>query len=109
MRADAPPFGLIGAPVRVLVARPWDFASQDGRGRLVGRVVAVAPDGAEVILDFPALTEISPGDVRLRALPLHRVSESVAVRIAGGQSVAVRLYGVGEGPPRFLGAAQRMA
>ena len=95
--------------MRVLVARPWDFASQDGRGRLVGRVVAIAPDGAEVILDFPALAAISPGEIRLRALPLHRVSESVAVRIAGGQSVAVRLYGASDGPPRFLGAAQRMS
>ena len=72
-------------------------------------MVAIAPDGAEVILDFPALAAISPGDIRLRALPLHRVSESVAVRIAGGQSVAVRLYGASDGPPRFLGAAQRMS
>ena len=50
MRAEPLPHGLIGAPVLVLVAEPWDFESPEGRGRLRGQVSKIqdfAPEGGQ--------------------------------------------------------------
>lgn len=107
MFAEAPPIGLIGAHVLVLVAQPWDFVSRDGRGRLRAVVHSQASDGGEFVLRFAPFTIGGAPVEALRALPLHPMSESLARGLGRGDSVGVRLHAWETGARLILVGAMR--
>jgi hypothetical protein len=112
VRAEAPPLGLIGATVLVLVAKPWDFESPEGRGRLRGQVSKIhdfAPEGGQEVMISVAPTALG-GDVvtTLRALGLHPAQEDLIDRLKSGLTTGVRLYGPGPRSPLLVGSIRRL-
>ena len=112
MRADAPPPGLIGATVLVLVAEPWDFESPEGRGRLRGQVSKIqdfAPDGGQEVMLATAPIALGGATVTtLRALGLHPAQENLIQRLESGRTTGVRLYGSGATSPLLVGSIRRL-
>jgi len=112
VRADAPSRGLIGAPVLVLVAEPWDFESPEGRGRLRGQVSKIqdfAPDGGqEVMLTVAPISLGGDTVTALRALGLHPTQETLIQRLERGLSTGVRLYGPGGRSCLLVGSIRRL-
>jgi len=111
--AVAPPFGLIGATVLVLVAEPWDFESPEGRGRLRGQVSKIqdfAPEGGQEVMLSTAPIFLGGATVTgLRALGLHPTQENLIQRLESGRTTGVRLYGPGAASPLLIGSIRRLA
>ncbi len=112
MCAEAPPLGLIGATVLVLVAEPWDFQSPDGRGRLRGQVSKIrdfAPEGGQDVLLAVAPLSLDGAMVTtLRALGLHPAQEDLVERLETDRATGVRLYGPEGKSPPLVGSIRRL-
>ena len=113
MAQGVSPLALIGAPILVLVAQPWDFFSPAGRGRLRARIAGLGPGsrGHELRLDLTqGPVETARGEVAgLRATPLHPQEAELAAMLLQRRPVAARLYAPGlAGPPLLVGALRRL-
>lgn len=96
----------------MLVAKPWDFESADGRGRLRGQVSKIhdfRPEGGQelMLIISPAVL----GGVELttlRALGGHAAEENLIQRLERGRTTGVRLYGPGAELPLLVGSIRRL-
>lgn len=116
METPATSSALIGAPVLLLVAEPWDFTSAYGRGRLQGQIsnirdfgVGGGPGGVQEV--WIAVTPlVIAGHVveGLRATPLRHAEGDLARRLLERRSVAVRLLGPEGSGVRLAAAIRRL-
>ena len=103
---------LIGAPVLLLVAEPWDFTSAYGRGRLQGHIRNIhdfGPVGGQelVIAVAPFMAEGRAID-SLLATPLHPGSGNMVQCLLDRLPCAVRAVNTAGGPFRLAAAIRRL-
>ena len=96
----------------MLVAKPWDFESADGRGRLRGQVSKIhdfRPEGGQELVLIIAPTVLCDVEVTtLRALAIHAAQENLIQQLECGRTTGVRLYGPGAEPPLLIGSIRRL-
>ncbi len=103
---------LIGAPVLLLVAEPWDFISTYGRGRLQGQISNIRDfgpaGGQELWISLPSLTIGGHRIDSLRAIPLRMVESDIVRRLLDRRPAAVRLLGLEGSGVRLAAAIRRL-
>jgi hypothetical protein len=103
---------LLGAPVLLLVAEPWDYTSAYGRGRLQGHISNIrdfGPVGGQelVITVAPFMAEGRAID-SLLATPLHPGSGNMVQYLLERLPCAVRAVDTAGGPFRLAAAIRRL-
>jgi hypothetical protein len=103
---------LLGAPVLLLVAEPWDFTSAYGRGRLQGHISNICdfgPVGGQELVIAVALFVFEGRAIKsLLATPLHRGSEDLVQCLLDRRPCAVRVVDAAGGPFRLAAAIRRL-
>lgn len=112
METPATPSALIGAPVVLLVAEPWNFTSAYGRGRLQGQISNIRSfgrsGGQEVWI---AVSRLVVGDrpvETLRAIALRPGAENLVQRLLDRRSAAVRVIDAAGSGFRLAAAIRRL-
>lgn len=103
---------LIGAPVLLLVAEPWDFISTYGRGRLQGQISNIRDfgpiGGQELWVSLSSLIIGGHPIDSLRATPLRMVESDIVRRLLDRRPAAVRLLGPEGSGVRLAAAIRRL-
>ena len=112
METPATHSALIGAPVLLLVAEPWDFTSPYGRGRLEGQISNIRDFGPACGQELNILLAplIIAGRLveGLRATPLHLTERDLVRRLLDRRPTAVRLFGSQDADVRLVAAIRRL-
>lgn len=107
---SAPPRpSLLDAPVMIEVAQPWDFASDDGEGRLAGYVRGVRTwPGLPSELEIAVTPFVVAGRRydTLRAVARFPREGDPLARLGPGRGEAVNLFCHGGEAPLLVGAVR---
>lgn len=112
MNSPVPRPALIGAPVLLLVAEPWDYAGPHGRGRICGQISEIRDFGSGrgqvLTLSVSGLQVAGVPLERLIAWPLHPGAMDILQALTTRRTAAVRAYGGEGGSLRLRGAIRRL-
>jgi len=103
---------LLGAPVLLLVAEPWDFTSAYGRGRLQGHVSNIRDfgpgGGQELSIAVAPFVADSRTIDSLLATPLHSGCGDIVQCLLDRRPCAVRAVATAGGSFRLAAAIRRL-
>lgn len=112
MNSPIPRSALIGAPVLLLVAEPWDYDGPHGRGRIRGQISEFRDFGPD---QGQTLTLVVAGQggagaplERLITWPLHPGALDILDTLTARRPAAVRAFGGEDGGIRLRGAIRRL-
>lgn len=112
MNSPIPRSALIGAPVLLMVAEPWDFEGPHGRGRISGQISEIrdfGPDrGQAVLIAAVGLMAAGAPLERLIAWPLHPGAKDIVQALTERRPAAVWAHGGEGGRFRLRGAIRRL-
>jgi hypothetical protein len=103
---------LLGAPVLLLVAEPWDFVSAYGRGRLQGQISNIRDfgpaGGHEVAIAVSRFMHDGRAVDALRATGFHPGGGDLLQALIDRRSFAVRVLDAGGGGLRLAASIRRL-
>ena len=112
MNSPIPRSALIGAPVLLMVAEPWDYDGPHGRGRIRGQISDFrnfGPDvGQSLTISVTGLGVAGAPIERLIAWPLYPSAVDILQALCERRSASVRVYGGENSSVRLRGAIRRL-
>ena len=112
MNSPIPRSALIGAPVLLMVAEPWDYEGPHGRGRIRGQISDFrnfGPDGGQSLTLSVAGMRCQGAPLeRLTAWPLYPGAADILQALCERRAAPVRVYGGENSSVRLRGAIRRL-
>lgn len=112
MNSPVPRSALIGAPVLLMVAEPWDYDGPHGRGRIRGQISDFrnfGPDLGQILTISVAGLRVAGATIeRLTAWPLFPSSADILQALCERRAAPVRVYGGENSSVRLRGAIRRL-